>query len=417
VLKAGGQAGLTDVRWSPTGNRIVYRYIDQTSDFLDSCDLNGSAKTRILADRLLIDYIWAEPGRIIFSEWVEGSPVLASNLWELKVDRKTGSPQGKPRRLTDWSGFAVACISATSDGTQLAFSRMTYYAPILIADLANGGSLPLNARKLTADEYVNMPTGWTADSREIIFTSNRGGTLGIYKQALDASIPQIVSASLSMDVGVARLSPDGAWIVFNATPRKFPPAPASQLYRVAVNGGAAQPLFEAKSISNLDCSGRIANLCIYSSDSEDGRGVIFTAFDPIAGRGKELLRVPAVPGGYNWMLSPDGSAVAFANGPGNPIRVQLISVRGGRTRTMEVKGKFVGCTSIAWALDSRSMYVGTDAADGATLLKVDLNGNVQPIWHEPQRGIVYGTASPDGRHFVINGSALSSKNVWLIDNF
>ena len=415
VLKTADQAGLTNVKWSPTGNRIVYRYFDQTGQSLYSCDRNGSAKTRILADSQLSDYVWTGPRRLIFSRWVEGSPVLASNLWELKVDSQSRSPQGKARRLTDWSGFAVAGMSATSDGRHLAFSRMTYYQPIFAADLANGGNLLRNPRKLTSDEYVNMLTGWTADSREIIFTSNRGGTLGIYKQALDANTPQIISASTAMDVGVARLSPDGSWFVFNAAPRQSQ-EPASRVYRVAVDGGAAQPLFEAKGISNLDCTGRIANLCIYSTDTEDGRGVVFTAFDPIAGKGKELLRIPADPGGYNWMLSPDGSEVAFLNGPASPLRVQLISVRGRESRTIEVKGKYLGSSSIGWALDSRSFFVGIEGTDSATLMKVNQNGNAQPIWHQPQRGVIWGTPSPDGRHFAMNSSA-SNKNVWLIDNF
>jgi len=94
------------------------------------------------------------------------------------------------------------------------------------------------------------------------------------------------------------------------------------------------------------------HLCIYSTDTEDGRGVVFTAFDPIAGKGKELLRIPADPGGYNWMLSPDGSEVAFLNGPASPLRVQLISVRGRESRTIEVKGKYLGSSIIGWALDS-----------------------------------------------------------------
>ena len=45
--------------------------------------------------------------------------MVASNLWELNVDDVTGVPRSKPRRLTDWSGFLVYDISATSDGKLL----------------------------------------------------------------------------------------------------------------------------------------------------------------------------------------------------------------------------------------------------------------------------------------------------------
>ena len=385
---------------------------------MDSCDLNGAAKTRILSDQQFAYYDWTSSERLIYSRYVDGSPVLAMNLWELKVNSKSGNPEGKPRRLTDWSGFAVMGMSATSDGKHLAFRRGTYYQPIFVADLANTANRLLNPYLLTADEYVNTATGWTADSREILFTSNRGGTLGIYKQALDGRPSQVVSASPTRDVGVARLSPDGSWIVFNAAAHKFPADVASRLYRVAVDGSAAQPLFEVKGNENLDCSGRIANLCVYDSSSEDRRELILTAFDPVAGKGKELLRIPTEPGGEKgWMISPDGAQVAFLKAHGNPTQVQFISLAGRGTRAVEVKGHFLGSYSISWASDSKSVFVGTETTDGLTLLQMDLKGNVRPVWEQPHhRDVIAGIPSPDGRHIALGRSG-SKTDVWLIDNF
>jgi serine/threonine protein kinase/Tol biopolymer transport system component len=414
VLAAERQAQLSNIQWSPAGDRISFLDSDQTGLFLDSCDRNGSARTRILADSQLINCDWTEPERIICSRWVEGSPVLASNLWELKVDSKTGTLRGKPRRLTNWSGFAVSGMSATSDGKHLAFLRMTYYQPIYSADLANGGKLLLKPHRLTADEYVNMATGWTADSREIIFTSNRGGTLGIYRQALDAVVPQIVIASPAMDVSVAHLSPDGSSIVFDAAPHKVPPLPASQLYRIAVDGGAAQLLFEAREIANLDCTGKGANLCIYSSRSLDGREMIFRSFDPTGGdKGKEVART-VTEGGHDWMLSPDGSQIAFLKSLGNPVQVQFISLRGGEPRILQVPGVYAG--GLAWASDGQGVLMGTEGANSVTLLRMDLKGGVQPIWQQSHRGLIAGLPSPNGRHIAL-GFNQGNNTVWLIDNF
>jgi Tol biopolymer transport system component len=414
IVTAGEQSGIVNLQWSPQGNRIAYHWFDPGGVYIDSCDLNGAGTTRILSDKTLIFFLWAAPGRIICSRMVEGKSLWTTNLWELKVDDRAGTPQGQPRRLTDWSGFVAMALSSTPGGQHLTYLRATFYQPVAVADVAGKAIAMLTPRRLTLDEFVNMVTSWTADSREIIFISNRGGHNSVYRQALDGSGPRLVTALPGREVGVARLSPDGSWIVLDASPSAGTPQEPPRIYRVAVDGGAAQPLFDAKGIYNLDCTGRVANLCIYSSDSEDGREVTFTTFDPIAGKGKELLRIPAERGGYGWMLSPDGSKIAFTNGPGNPIRVQLISLRGGETRTIQVKGGFSG--GIDWAADSKSVIVGSVGTQDATLLKVDLDGHAQPIWQQHFPGLIYGKPSPDGRHFALNSSR-GNRNVWLIDNF
>jgi serine/threonine protein kinase/Tol biopolymer transport system component len=417
ILTSADKCRIVNLKWSPVSKRIAYQYFDQKSHFVESCDLKGAGRTRMLSDEHLIYLDWINPGRLVYSRGVEASAVLASNLWELRVDDASGVPQSKPRRLTDWSGFLVSELSATADGKQLAFFRGTYYQPIFAADLADNGNRVVNPRRFTEDEYINMPVGWTPDSREVFFTSDRGGTYGIYRQAFDAGVPQNINASLSMDVGVARLSPDASWILFNAAPHKAAREAPSQVYRLAVGGGAAQLLFQSKNIENLSCSGRVANRCVYGSPSEDRRELIITAFDAIAGKGKELLRIPIKPSeGYGWMLSPDGSQVALVKEHGNPNKVQFIPVDGGQSRTVEVKTPVLSCTSVDWLPDSKSVFVGTEGSQGATLLHIDLKGNIQPVWHQPHNGAVGGTPSPDGRHIAIGATGFGG-NVWLLENF
>jgi Tol biopolymer transport system component len=410
--------GIGNYKWSPTGSRIAYQKFERKSRFVESCDLNGSTRTKMLSDDQLVQIDWVYPGRLIYSRGVEGSGVLASNLWELKVDDSTGVPRGKPRRLTDWSGFLVFDMNATADGKHLAFMRVTYYQPILLTDLAENGTRTLNVRRLTSDEYINMPGAWTPDSRELIYTSDREDMRGIYKLALDGSAPQSISTTLALDVGVARLSPDGSWIVFNGRPHGGIREVPVGIYRVAVDGGVAQLLFEAKDNMNLDCSGRSANRCVYDSSPQGRREVIFSSFDPAHGSGRELFRVPmeAASGGYGWMLSPDGSQIALVRLRGNPHQVELFPLDGSPRQTIEIKGPYLTCTSIEWAPDSKTVLVGIEESHSATLLRIDLKGNVQAIWEQGHGGPVGGSTSPDGRHLAI-GTTGFNKNVWMIDNF
>jgi hypothetical protein len=69
-----------------------------------------------------------------------------------------------------------------------------------------------------------------------------------------------------------------------------------------------------------------------------------------------------------------------------------------------------------WAIDSQSMFVSALGPGGATLLHVDLNGDAQPIWRQPQTTWGFGLPSPDGHHLAMSSES-SEANVWMIGNF
>jgi len=420
LLTAGEQSWFGRIAWSPAGGRIAYRYEhqegDKTSVSVESCDLNGANKATMLSDDQMDDFNWISPGRLVYSRWVREATVQTYNLWELKVDDKNGAPQGKPRRLTDWSGFFVYGFSATTDGKHLAFVRGTSHASVFVGDLANNGTRLLNPHRLTMDEYLNQPLAWTADSRDVIFMSDRAGTVGIYRQALGGSAPQVINSSPTLDTDWDRLSPDGEWVVFGGRPRNSPPGTPYRLYRVPVNGGAPQPLFEVPGISDMYCTNRAANFCTYSARTGDRRGLIITAFDPVAGKGKELLRIPTEPGAqYTGDPSPDGSLFAYEKTDWTADQIHFVPLGGGQARTLTVKG-YVILNSLDWAPDSKSVFVGTWGPSGATLLHIDLNGNAQPVWHQASAQSTWGIPSPDGHHLTMLGVSADA-NVWMIDNF
>lgn len=416
ILTAGEQSGFNRIVWSPAGNRLAYqqrhREGGKSDVSVESCDLTGANKTTVLADTKMNDFNWVSRQRLVYSQWVG---VQAFNLWELKVDDKNGSPLGKPRRLTDWSGFWISGLSATADGKHLAFLRGTSHASVFVGDLAGKGSRLLNPHRLTMDEYLNQPTAWTADSQNVIFASDRAGIYGIYRQALDGSAPRVINTSPAFEQGWIRLSPDGSWLVFVAIPHN-PSGTPFRLYRVSVNGGAPQPLFDVPGLTDMYCTNRAANFCTFTTQPADGRSLIVTAFDPAAGKGKELLRIPTEPGAqYTGDPSPDGSLYAYEKEDWTANEIHFVPLSGGEDRTVTVTG-YTNLSSLDWAPDSKSVFVGTWGPVGATVLHIDLNGNVQPIWHQPQPQQTWGVPSPDGRHVAMFGVSQES-NVWVIDNF
>jgi len=305
-----------------------------------------------------------------------------------------------------------------ADGKHVAFLRGTSHASVFVGDLASNGTRLLNPHWLTMDEYLNMPNDWTADSRDVIFFSTRGGNGGIYKQALDESTPQVLTALPDLDLGEGlRTSPDGAWVVFVATPHNSPAGTPNRFFRVSVNGGAPQPLFEVPELPEaFYCTNRVANFCAYPSRAEEGRSLVITAFDPSGTKRKELLRIPTEPGAeYHWAPSPDGSQVAFLKTDWNMGQIKFIPLGGGEARSVTVKG-YVNLDSLDWAADSKSVFVATWGPGGATVLHIDLSGNAQPVWHQPQPSATWGIPSPDGRHLTMYGVSADA-NVWMIDNF
>jgi Tol biopolymer transport system component len=339
-------------------------------------------------------------------------------LWELKVDGKNGIPQGKARQLTDWSGFSVDSFSATADGKQLAFLRGNDHASVFVGDLADKGSRLVNSRRLTLDDNFNLPVAWTPDSREVIYSSQRASNWLMFRQALDRdSAPQLVTPASNTNFYVARLSPDGAWILLEG---RSIASHKIALYRVGLRGGAPQLLFNTEGFVQFWCTNKAANFCVFGRPSTGNNELVVAAFNPRGGPGRELVRIPLEAGSsgdigfdYSWQLSPDGSQIAIVKGHGNQIR--LVPLAGGQTRTITTKGHS-DLIELNWAIDSQSMFVSTLEPGGANLLHVDLNGNIQPVWQQSQATDTLGFPSPDGRHLAILGSNAES-NVWLINNF
>jgi serine/threonine protein kinase len=422
ILTAENQAVFNGIAWSPTGNRLAFRYMrdngDHTEIMVQSCDLGGADKTTILQDNRLSAFTWLSSGRFIYSRNSEVGAAESDNLWELKVDGKNGNPQGKARQLTDWSGFSVSSFSATADGKRLVFLRGTDHATVFVGDLAGKEKRLINSRQLTLDDNYNLPMAWTPDSREVIYSSQRASNWLMFRQALDpGSIAQAITGAADTNFYLARLSADGVWILLEGREvgsRKI------ALYRVGLKGGAPQLLFNTRRFVQFWCTNKAANLCVFGQPSTEENELGIVSFDPLDGPGKELVRVPLEAGtsgnmgfDYVWQLSPDGVWIAIVKRHGHQIR--LVPLSGGQTRTITVKD-YPDLMDLNWATDSQSMFVSTLEPGGASVLHVDLNGDAQPVWQQPQSVFTWGFPSPDGRHLAILGSN-SEANVWMINNF
>ena len=190
------------VGWSPDGQRISYIRFRQGPDkgeaFLESRDLRGGLPTPILSTGPwwekggLRGFVWLPGERIIYILGDRDLNGFSCNYWEILVDEHTGEPRSQPRQLTNWAGFCLENLTATANGKQLAFIRFSFQRSVQVGDLAANGTSISNPRRLTVSEGNEYPMGWTADSKAVIFHSNRNGSWGIFKQLLGQEAPEAI---------------------------------------------------------------------------------------------------------------------------------------------------------------------------------------------------------------------------------
>jgi len=405
--------------WSPDGQRIAYGRYHRTPDKLECSietrDLKGGQPSVIVSGPGLRDgkFSWFPSGRFVYEMGEPGG----DNLWEVRVDTRTGKPVSKPRRITNWAETDLIAISGTSDGKQLAVTRRTLQSHVDVGELEAGGRRLKNPHRLTLEESRDYPCRWMPDGKAVLFGSDRNGTWGIYKQGLDQTTAQpVVTGPDYKDWPV--VSPDGPWILYlsRASPDYTATTPV-RIMRVPTSGGPPELVLEGRGMDYLACARSPAALCIFSEESPDRKQLIFSAFEPSQEpRRRELTRVRNPVSG--WDLSPDGSRLAFTQYDDREGRIQILPLAGGEVREVNVRG-WHGLTNPFWAADGRGLFVSAGAGLGATLLYVDLEGRGQVIWRQRFSVINYsarGIPSPDGRYLAVLAFSTDS-NVWSLENY
>jgi Tol biopolymer transport system component len=417
-----GVQGYGSVRWSPDGKRIAYqKWRSEPTGWdysIETRELNGGTPSTLVSTRksnsqpgrdfsLPEDFWWLPDGRVIYS--VAGNPLKnrESSLWQVRTDSRSGKPRGTPRRIANLA-FHIQGFSVTADGAKLSFETTTEYSNILVGRLGPDGKLA-ETRRLTQVERTNNPWAWTADSKSVIFSSDRNGTFGFYKQALDQNVPDLIAAGGDQTI-LARVSPDGGSLIYETHSRT--PAVVYRLMRVAFPGRAAQLIFEnGDRYLNFSCPNRPTAQCV-GAEVRDGKSR-FISFDPYSGERRELFQHPW----SDFTVSPDGSRIGIILGG----RIEIRSLTGGLEQQIAVNG-WPNLHGIDWAADGRSVFVGhsgliesPSGRIGMILLRVYLDGRVHPLW-ETRAGGTWAVASPDGKYVAIEDPA-SERNAWMMENF
>jgi Tol biopolymer transport system component/DNA-binding winged helix-turn-helix (wHTH) protein len=408
--------------WSPDGSRFAFTRFVYRPGYLDGdvslgiCDPATNRVDLVLSTRRLGETVaWTADGRLIYSLAEPPPNQRDSNLWVQQVDTRAGRLVGEAKRLTSGPDVKTG-LSFTADGKRLTFLRRSGEPHLYISEVAAGQDHLTAPRRLGLEQGRNLPFTWTADSKSLVFVSDRDGPFHLFKQAVDQPAPDLLVDGPNMVMG-GRLNPDGSEILYLLAPDANDPAGRVRLMRIPVNGGTPQLVLQEPLMENVQCARLPSKLCLLSRN--EAHAIRFFSFDSSTGEKRELTQFAhSSELKFNWTLSSDGSMLAIA--PWRlgqvPGEIQIFPMPSGKQRTLTLD-RWVRIAAIDWAADSRSLWVSASDHSGVqTLLKVDLHGKATPLLQDAQQEMGWAIPSPDGLRVAI-WQASGSANVWSLQGF
>jgi eukaryotic-like serine/threonine-protein kinase len=423
VFTANGEIGLLE--WSPTGKRLAYG-VPHPNGFgmtVATVARDGSNPVPAFDDPVMYNQgsmVWAKDGKLIFSRPMTSMEDNNDNLWGVRLDPDTGARGDEPRQLTHMDGYVLLIGDLSSDGRYLMVSKEFILGNIFAAALREGGTRLEGPKRVTSDRGYDHPLGWTPDSKDLLFSSNRQGRSQLYRQPIAAEKPQPISPG-PKDSEQAAVTPDGAWVLFVAAPHDKGKSgqPDQTVMRAPLGGGSGEPLFDVSpgdASLQLRCPTRPGRPCVIGRVHD--QDLVFYELDPMKGQGQELARtVVGKPGEWMvWNLSHDGTQVALSGSDRLTKVVRIIDLKNHTQRDLPLPLYAAG---ICWSFDGRGLYITgqTSQPSEFMLIWLDLAGNSKvlinkgriPWFNDP-------AASPDGRTLVYSRQFFDL-NIFLLEHF
>jgi hypothetical protein len=410
------------VFWLPKGRLGFQRfhiYIGKYIRSYESLALDAGRPVTLVRDLAMSSASMLPDGRLVYLRWDNPDNSSSQQLWEVKTDPLTGAFLGKPRKIAALAGDNTTLLDLTvsADGKRAMVIRRSDQNTIFVGDFNEDPPRITNTHKLTLDERTNYPHAWTADSRAVIFESNRNGNFDLFKQDIDRRTPETVVATPLTEI-LAQLSPDGRFVLYAASPRGnqqpwFYKAGTYKLMRVPVDGGTPAEVPIGGMLDEFRCALNPGARCVLRI-TVSGRYRTYYDLDPIRGKGRELARTKWMPGVLgDWDISPDGKYVALPNHDPRDARIRIVALEPGPNEPREPEVVLPGLANLrglVWAASGKAWFVSVDTTVGHRLLYVYLDGRYRSL------GDIQGWAvpSPDGRHVAFMDRIVAT-NAWAVD--
>lgn len=272
---------------------------------------------------------------------------------------------GEKQRLTSPPESSYDDFPAFSpDGQTLAFIRTNGLSSADIYLISMRGGEP---RRLRADAPQIRSLAWTADGREIIFSSNRGGGFSLWRVMVSGGTPERVAAT-GQNAYSPAISRQGNRLAYNVTFLD------SNIWRIDRANAAGRQNSPVKLISStrqdhspqfspdgkkiVFASDRSGSDEIWMCESDGSHPTQLTFFDGTAN------------GTPRW--SPDSRQIVFdARSAGN-ADIFVMSAEGGKPRPLTMEPSHDAIPN--WSRDGRWVYFGSNRSGPRQIWKVPAGG-------------------------------------------
>lgn len=343
--------GADDVNpvWSPDGRFIAFirRSSAQNDIYIVPAIGGPERRIHVLSDPTSWEYAgvaWsADEAHLIFPDRAsqqEPSSLFSISLHTLDIRRLTTPPPS-------WDGDWMPTLSP--DGRMIAFIRGPESAvrDVFVTDAAGG-----QPRRLTNDGRLVLGLAWTADSRNVVFSSNRDGSFSLWQVPAGGGAPVHLAAGGDNAYSPA-ISRRGNLLAYAHGTGKW------DIVRL-----------DLKTAASADTAGQILSSNEQDSApqlSPDGSRIAFQSWRSgtqevwiCAADGSDPVQLTsfggALTGSPHW--SPDGRLIAFDSRPDGRAHIYMMSPDGGPPRQL-TSGQFNDIVP-GWSPDGKWVYFGSN---------------------------------------------------------
>jgi Tol biopolymer transport system component/DNA-binding winged helix-turn-helix (wHTH) protein len=329
----------------------------------------------------------------------------SSSFWRVKLNPTTDSFASEPAKVQELSNMHVQELSVAANTGALAAVFKQGQQVVYVGAFRTSGPRLDDVRRLSLDDSIAYPHGWTADASAVLYESARAGHWQIYRQQLDHHDPDAI-LSMNGDEELPRLGPDHSSILFAG---RSSPHASYGLFRVSLEGGPPVSVDTKGPMDSFRCP-LSSKLCVLRT-REAEESYTYSLLDPTSGKGARLIKTPWVWAAHgDWDVSPDGSQLAMISPLSPAPEIRIVSLPSGKIRVIPVniRSRLI---ALNWAAGINGWFVAAATATGSDLFYVDAEGKTTLL--RQTTASTWAVPAPDGKKLAFVDQDVDS-NVWLL---